>query len=96
MALFFAFVAPVALRARKLPVITGVERLIGTEGVVVRALNPQGTARIAAEVWTAESIGGTVRKGERVRVVAAEGLRLVVEPVRESEEAESETVGGAR
>lgn len=94
MALFFAVVAPVALRARKLPVITGVERLVGTEGTVVRALNPQGQAKIASELWTAESIGGTVRKGERVRVVATEGVRLIVEPVTESAEEAPEKVGG--
>jgi len=76
-------------------VTTGVERLIGTEGVVVADLNPSGTARVGAELWTAESISGTVKQGELVRVVAAEGLRLRVVPVGSTEEKDlTESAGG--
>ncbi|MBA2311810.1 MAG: nodulation protein NfeD [Actinobacteria bacterium] len=95
MGAFFFVVAPAALRARRLPVTTGVERLIGTEGVVVADLNPSGTARVGAELWTAESISGTVKQGELVRVVAAEGLRLRVVPVGSTEEKDlTESAGG--
>jgi membrane-bound serine protease (ClpP class) len=95
MALFFMAVAPAALAARRLPVITGVDRLVGAEGIVVRDLDPTGTAQIASELWTAESTGGPVAKGERVRVVAAEGLRLKVVPVDVTQEQDvTEKAGG--
>jgi membrane-bound serine protease (ClpP class) len=95
MALFFAFLVPAALSARRLPVVTGTERLIGAEGVVVRELSPRGSAQIASELWTAESMSGTIAAGQHVRVVAAEGLRLKVEPVLEIHEEDlTEKLGG--
>lgn len=95
MALFFAFLVPAALSAKRLPFKTGTERLIGTEGVVVRDLSPRGTAQVASELWTAESISGTVKTGQHVRVVAAEGLRLKVEPILEIQEEDlTEKAGG--
>src|SRR5438552_3433709 len=50
---FFAVVVRAGLRARNAPVVTGVERLVGAEGVVVEALEPRGQVRVQAEVWTA-------------------------------------------
>jgi membrane-bound serine protease (ClpP class) len=84
MGLFFSVAAPAALRARKLPAQTGIQKLIGAEGEVVRDIDPQGTVQVAAELWTAESTGGSILKGRHVRVVAIDGLRLQVEPVSES------------
>lgn len=80
-ALFFAFVIPAAMRVRRLPSQTIIDRVIGMEGVATTALRPKGVAQVASERWTVESIGGNVREGDRVRVVGAEGLRLKVEPV---------------
>ncbi|MEA2434713.1 MAG: hypothetical protein QOG54_2170 [Actinomycetota bacterium] len=94
MGLFFLAVAPAALRARRLPVVTGVERLIGAEGIVVRDIDPTGTAQVAAELWTVESEMGPIRKGERVRVVGAEGLRLHIVPIDVIQEQVTEGVGG--
>jgi membrane-bound serine protease (ClpP class) len=95
MGVFFLLVAPVALRARRLPVVTGIERLIGAEGVVVRDLDPTGTAQVASELWTAESTTGPIPKGEKVRVVDHEGLSLIVVPVDVRQEvAKAERVGG--
>jgi membrane-bound serine protease (ClpP class) len=51
---------------------------------VVRDLEPAGTVQVASEEWSAESVGGAARRGERVRVVAMEGLKLKVEPVEET------------
>jgi membrane-bound serine protease (ClpP class) len=85
MGVYFLAVAPAALRARKLPAQTGIERLIGAEGIVVRDLDPQGTAQIASELWSAESIGDPIPKGRYVRVIAADGLRLKVEPAEDLE-----------
>jgi membrane-bound serine protease (ClpP class) len=86
MALFYMFVVPAALRARRLPVVTGATRLIGAEGRTTSALDPRGTAQIASEMWSAESVAGPIAKGERVRVVELDGLRLKVEPVSEAQD----------
>lgn len=95
MAGFFMLVAPAALRARRLPVVSGVDRLIGTEGVVASDLKPSGTVHVGSELWSAESISGEVKEGERIRVVSVDGLRLKVEPIgRVKAEDVSEKTGG--
>ena len=43
-------------------------------------LHPTGVVQVASEHWTAEAVRGTPRKGDHVRVVQMEGLRLKVEP----------------
>lgn len=83
-ALFFAFVIPAAMRVRKLPSQTIIDRVIGMEGIATTALKPEGVAQVASERWTVESIAGNVKEGGRVRVVGADGLRLKVEPVVEA------------
>jgi membrane-bound serine protease (ClpP class) len=84
---FFAVVVRAGLRARNAPVVTGVERLVGAEGLVIEALEPRGQVRVQAEVWTATlATGGAqlVPVGATVRVLAIRGLSLVVEPTSEA------------
>lgn len=80
-ALFFYFVVRAALRARAIPVDYRPATLVGAEGIAVTNLNPVGSARVALEDWTAESVGGRIPKGTKIRVVATEGLKLKVEAV---------------
>ncbi|MDQ3619329.1 MAG: nodulation protein NfeD [Actinomycetota bacterium] len=98
MALFFIFVVPAALRTRRLPVTTDTDRLIGVEGLTTSPLTPEGTAQIASELWSVESVSRPTEKGERVRVVAVDGLRLKVEPIGEAhdEERSLEHLGGGQ
>ncbi|MEA2485125.1 MAG: hypothetical protein QOD46_236, partial [Actinomycetota bacterium] len=99
MALYLIFVVPSIVRARHLPARAGSERFIGLQGVATTAIDPRGTARVASELWTADSVAGPIASGVRVRVVGAEGLRLKVEPVMESEETSLtplEEMGGKR
>jgi membrane-bound serine protease (ClpP class) len=65
-------------------VVTRDQTLVGVEGTVVRDLTPVGVVQVSAEEWTAETVEGTPRRGDRVRVVAMDGLRLKVEPVTEA------------
>jgi membrane-bound serine protease (ClpP class) len=53
----------------------------GTPGEVRMALSPIGSVYAAGEEWTARSAGGTLERGTPVRVIAQEGLTLIVEPV---------------
>jgi membrane-bound serine protease (ClpP class) len=57
----------------------GAETLIGATAEVAAACRPNGQVRIAGELWQARcEVGADV--GERVRVLALDGLTLVVEP----------------
>jgi membrane-bound serine protease (ClpP class) len=53
----------------------------GTTGQVRSPLAPVGSVYAAGEEWTARSSGGPLERGTPVRVVAQEGLTLIVEPV---------------
>lgn len=60
---------------------------IGTPGEVRRALEPIGSVHAAGEEWSARTAdGGTLPRGVRIRIVAVEGLTLVVEPDPSSSE----------
>ena len=56
------------------------DRLVGAVAVVERDLAPEGMVRLGRELWTARGDRDeTVEHGARVRVVAVEGLVLIVE-----------------
>jgi membrane-bound ClpP family serine protease len=57
----------------------GVESMVGTRGVVVRDLWPEGQVKIDGELWRARHEGGC-DVGTEVVVRAIDGLTLVVEP----------------
>jgi len=56
--------------------------MIGSRGVTVEPLSPEGYVRIRGELWQAKLVEGhgTVKEGEAVCVTEAEGIRLTVEP----------------
>ncbi|MGH6627953.1 MAG: NfeD family protein [Burkholderiaceae bacterium] len=78
-ALFLAAVGGLALRARRRPVVSGREQLVGSVGQVLEASGNQGWALLHGERWQVRS---TVRleAGQRVRVMGMEGLTLAVMP----------------
>ncbi|MFL6685233.1 NfeD family protein [Paraburkholderia graminis] len=94
--LFVLGVSQLALRARRRPVVTGSEGLIGSVGVVLEGglvaasdaaadpgaahSNLAGWARINGERWQVSS-AVPLAAGDAVRVTARQGLTLTVEPV---------------
>lgn len=64
-------------------VTTGAEGMVGSEGVVIREIRSEGTVRVRGELWTARA-RAPIPAGEAVRVVGLDGLRLLVEPMREA------------
>jgi membrane-bound serine protease (ClpP class) len=80
-ALFFTVVVRAAIRMRRQPKMSSASSVLGAVGTVVRDLDPQGVVHVASEEWSAESRAGTLLAGTSVRVIALQGLRLVVEPV---------------
>lgn len=67
-----------AMRARRLKVTTGREAMIGATAVALEDFAQRGNVRAFSEIWTAES-SRPVRKGDKLRVTAVEGLVLTVE-----------------
>ncbi len=66
-----------ALRRKSLP---GWHNMVGSQGVVVNPLSPQGLVKIKGELWAArsDSDGDKVAVGKQVVVVEQDGLKLVV------------------
>jgi membrane-bound serine protease (ClpP class) len=64
---------------RRYRVVTGKEALIGTSAEVIEACDPRGRVRFRGEIWRAEC-PSRAKVGERVTVVAVNGLTLRVEP----------------
>lgn len=75
---FFIFILGAAWRSRNVPVITGVGPYIGAEGVARTNLDPEGTALVRSEEWTAIAENPPIAKGENIRVVGVDGVRLRV------------------
>lgn len=80
-ALFFLFIVGFGIRAQRRQVVTGIEGLVGDTGEVMEALSPTGTIRVQGEIWNAESLGGTIDKGEKVRIKEMKNLKLFVEKI---------------
>ena len=68
----------VALRARKRPVVTGSEALIGADGETVAWQGNDGRERVKGEIWLARA-DAPLTAGRRVKVVGRDGLVLRVE-----------------
>ncbi len=79
----FALIALV-VRARRRPVTTGAEGMIGAKAEALTQLLPGGRVRYAGEVWSAvlDDPAASVDPGSEVQIVAVEGLCLHVLPVR--------------
>ena len=56
------------------------ESIIGSTGVVERALNPEGYVRVCGELWQASVTEGNIERGEEVIVASIDGLKLTVVP----------------
>jgi membrane-bound serine protease (ClpP class) len=72
--------------AQRLRVETGAEALIGDEGVVLTALDPDGTVQIHSEVWSALSESGTLPPGTAVKVARLKGVTVFVRPTAAEDE----------
>lgn len=83
-ALFFLLVAGMAIKARKRPVVSGMEDLIGALGAAHEAFDCKGRVLVHGELWQAKT-KAPLKKGDAVRVVALDGLYLDVEPVSSKE-----------
>jgi membrane-bound serine protease (ClpP class) len=81
-ALFIFFVAGMALKARRRPVVSGREELIGSPGEVLEDFDGKdGWAVVHGENWRIRS-GQPLVRGQKIRVVGMDGLIFDVQPER--------------
>ncbi|HEV8644961.1 MAG TPA: nodulation protein NfeD [Burkholderiales bacterium] len=76
-ALFVFVVIGMAMQARKRPVVSGSEEMVGAAGEVIEDFAQEGWARIHSETWKVRS-AAPLKRGQKVRVTAINGLVLEV------------------
>jgi membrane-bound serine protease (ClpP class) len=86
--LVFIFVIGMALKARRRPVVSGMEELVGGNAIVLEDFAGKGAVSIHSERWNAIS-DMPLHKGQQVKVKAIKGLILQVEPADTSNLEES-------
>src|SRR5262249_49786155 len=75
----FMFAVSAGVKAQMSRPTTGVAGLVEEVGGARTPVEPEGQGMVRGELWTGVTEGATIAAGERVRVVAVEGLRLHVE-----------------
>ena len=76
---FLVFTLGMITRARRRPVVSGREALVGATGEMLEDCEREGWARVQGENWRVRG-ARPLRRGERVRVRALDGLVLEVVP----------------
>jgi len=78
-AAFFGAVISLAVRSQLRKPVSGPEGMIGETGEALADFDGRGKVRVVGELWDARC-DRPVRKGDRVTVVAREGMTLLIEP----------------
>jgi len=84
-ALFFLVVIGAGLKAQRAKPVTGIDGLVGETGETLDPLNLTGTVHVHGEVWNAESVSGTIGRGEKVQVTGIKDLKLFVQHLSKRE-----------
>jgi membrane-bound serine protease (ClpP class) len=81
-AIFFTILM-LALRAQRTPIRTGMEPLVGKTGTARTRISPLGTVQVGGELWSGELAQGEepISEGERVEIVQAKGVRVIVRKI---------------
>lgn len=78
---FFISVITAALRVRLRRPVTGEDALVGLIGEARTDIAPEGTVFTKGMLWRARTMEMGIAAGERVKIMASEGLVLLVEPL---------------
>jgi membrane-bound serine protease (ClpP class) len=81
-ALLLLAIVSFAVKARRRPVVSGVEGLLRERAQAVESFEREGLVRAQGAIWSAVS-REPVQEGQRLRILAVKGLRLEVEPVKD-------------
>ena len=82
-------VRPIALKHLNIRrTATNADRVIGNTGMVVETIDndvPSGQVKANGQIWTARSADGSIiPEGEHIKVCRIEGVKLIVETVKEA------------
>lgn len=72
------------IRQKKGKTSTNADRLIGKIGIVISDIEDVqkvGQVKVEGEIWTAKSQSAPIAKDSKIKVLAIEGVKLLVEPV---------------
>lgn len=83
--LLFVFAIGMAFKARRRPVVSGMEQIVGAEAVALNDFDTRGTVSVHSETWSATT-STPIQKGDTVRVTGIKGLVLEVKPVAHKQE----------
>lgn len=83
-AVIFGGIATLAMRARSRSVVTGQEEMLNSVGEALESFKAEGRVRVHSEDWSARS-NVPLKRGQKVKVVAMDGLVLIVEPANPEE-----------
>ena len=75
---FVALAATRVVKTYRKQATTGKEELVGKIGLVKETLDPEGMVLFLGELWTAQSVSGTIEVGEEVLISRVDGLKLIV------------------
>ncbi len=83
---FLSVLLTVALRAQRLPPTTGIEEMKAAVAEVISWSQGQGEVRVTGEIWKASAASPEfiIDKGDKVKIVEIDGLRLIVKPEQTS------------
>lgn len=84
--IFFMSVLTAALRVRLRRPITGEEGIVGATAEAKTDIAPEGTVLTKGTLWRARTMEMGIAAGSRVKVMATEGLVLLVEPLHDGED----------
>ncbi|MGI8739666.1 MAG: NfeD family protein, partial [Gammaproteobacteria bacterium] len=80
---FFLWIITRLLKTRNTRPVTGAEQMLGSFGVALEDFDDHGWVRVHSENWNART-HSRVLKGQKVRVLAMDGLTLTVEPLADN------------
>ncbi len=81
----FTVVLALAVKARRRPVVSGREEMVGSLGQVADWGEGRGRVRVHGEIWQADA-ATPLEPGAAVRVTALDGLTVRVEPAEDNKE----------
>ena len=82
---FFAFVLGAVIQARKRPVVSGTQTMVGSKAVALKAFDVEGQVRTQGEIWQARSLV-PVEADQVLKITGIDGLVLLVKPLNSKEE----------
>ena len=76
------WMSKLAIKAYRKPVVTGLEQMTGEVGIAISDFSKAGQIKVRGEIWAA-SANQSIKKGDSVRVLSVDGLKLNVGPIKE-------------